>query len=519
MEGVSSRSARTGFILLLSLLAVAAGAKAILYDTLDPDLFWHLRVADDLSKQAFVHPLIDDLSFASIRTPWTPYSWLADLGMKRLWDWGGFRSAVLAQALIAAGLVTLIGMSALETARIRGRGGEYLAASLAAFCGGFLALPYLSFRPVTLALLLIAVCVWLMLRDMRMKDSSRAVWLIIPITAVLINIHLYAVFVPAACSARLIEEFCHRWTQIHTDEIRGNSGSWVSKIAYLCASVSICGKTAFLFLGALLACLMTPMLPGVIAAAWNYQFADVMVRGGVIAEMHPFYQGQFGWVATGIVMFIVIAAVFRRRSLSITQWLWIGGSSLALLRLGRFAPIFAIFSTPSLGATLPHLSARVLSRRWTQTALALLLIAAMVRIGWAFPTGKTPLSTWLNRQEVGGYPVNATEYVLRSVPRRTGRMICEFTWGGYLEWRLGQNWQVLMDGRTQVYTAEFWRTVYLGDSQNRKAYLSTLKADAAVLPTTGSVFADDLTELGWRVVWKDGRAEVMVPPGDVAASN
>ena len=66
--------ATRGFILLIALIALAAGAKAILYDTLDPDLFWHLRVADQLSRQSFPGPLVDNLSFASMKTPWTPYS-------------------------------------------------------------------------------------------------------------------------------------------------------------------------------------------------------------------------------------------------------------------------------------------------------------------------------------------------------------------------------------------------------------------------------------------------------------
>ena len=83
-----------GFGLLLSLLALVAAGKVILADTLDPDCFWHLRVGAEIAAQAWPHPLIDDLSFASIRQPWTPYSWLAELGMKWLWDAGGFRAAV-----------------------------------------------------------------------------------------------------------------------------------------------------------------------------------------------------------------------------------------------------------------------------------------------------------------------------------------------------------------------------------------------------------------------------------------
>ena len=77
-----------GFSLLLGLILLAAAGKGVLYDTLDPDAFWHLRVAEQIQRDG-VRPLVDDISFSSIRQPWTPYSWLAELTMKSIWDRGG----------------------------------------------------------------------------------------------------------------------------------------------------------------------------------------------------------------------------------------------------------------------------------------------------------------------------------------------------------------------------------------------------------------------------------------------
>src|SRR5271155_4820819 len=108
----SKSSPAIGFGLLLALLSLVAAGKVILADTLDPDCFWHLRVGAEIARQSWPHPLIDDLSFASIRQPWTPYSWLAELGMKWLWDAGGFRAAVAMQAGMEAGFTVLLGMSA-----------------------------------------------------------------------------------------------------------------------------------------------------------------------------------------------------------------------------------------------------------------------------------------------------------------------------------------------------------------------------------------------------------------------
>jgi hypothetical protein len=167
---------------MIALLALLAAGKAILYDTLDPDCFWHLRVAEQLGRDA-IGPIVDQISFASIKTPWTPYSWLAELGMKAIWDLGGYRAAVLVQAMMMGAFVILVAMSANELSRRS----NPLAVVMATIFAMYFSLPYLSFRPVTIALVLLALCAWLLLRDRRLNEHSRAVWWIIPITVLMTN--------------------------------------------------------------------------------------------------------------------------------------------------------------------------------------------------------------------------------------------------------------------------------------------------------------------------------------------
>src|SRR5207249_1536639 len=82
----------------------------------DNDFFWHLKVGQQLQRDG-VGPLVDDISFASSKEPWTPYSWLAELAMKRIWDAGGLRAAVIAQALLNAALVLAMLWAAVEASR------------------------------------------------------------------------------------------------------------------------------------------------------------------------------------------------------------------------------------------------------------------------------------------------------------------------------------------------------------------------------------------------------------------
>ena len=72
------------FWLLIGMIASIGAGKVVVSDTLDPDLFWHLRVAEQL-RHGRHRPIVDHLSFSSIKEPWTPYSWLAELGMQWMW--------------------------------------------------------------------------------------------------------------------------------------------------------------------------------------------------------------------------------------------------------------------------------------------------------------------------------------------------------------------------------------------------------------------------------------------------
>jgi hypothetical protein len=265
------------------------------------------------------------------------------------------------------------------------------------------------------------------------------------------------------------------------------------------------------------ACLATPMAPGMIASAMHYQFADPMVSGPVIAEMQPFYHGSAGKVAAVAILGLAACLIRRPRRLRAGEWAWLAMATLLLFRLGRFAPIFAIWSAPMLASTLPRLSDRLLARRTVLAGITAAVAIIGLRVLSDFPL-RQPMDQWLTRLGAGapGYPCGAASYVENSVHPTTGRIINEFTWGGYLEWRLGGRYQVFLDGRTQLYSPDFWQATYLGSPGDRQKFLSQVQADAAILPVSGSEFHNALSQLGWHTAYRDDRAEVMLPPAVVA---
>ena len=470
------------FGLLIALLALCAGGKAVLYDTLDPDCFWHLKVAEQLRHDG-VGPLVDRLSFASMKEPWTPYSWLAELGMKWVWDAGGYRAAIGAQALMAGAFVVLLSAGAGG-----GAGVSKTSILLATAFATFLSLPYLSFRPATAALVILAAC-HLLLRH----DRSWMVWLTVPLTALLANIHLYVFLVPLWVAALVIGE------AIELRPLR----RWL------------------VLLGCVLAAsLMTPILPGALRAIWHYQFADPMVAGPAIAEMQPFWRGTMGAVSALLVIGFCIFVAMRWRELRPADWILLAGSTLLLLVHGRYAPLFAIVAAPVLARCLPRLSEKPLGNPILWPVMSVLLILAVVRVVGAFPSRQMSIDAWLNRHgpDAPGYPVAAAAFLEHSVPRDTGpfpgrrRIINEFSWGGYLEWRLGNRFEVLVDGRTQLYSIRFWEATELGTTEELRSFLRKQSADSALVSISNMRLRPALVELGWRSVYNDERAEVLLPP-------
>lgn len=474
---------QTGYFLLVALIALIGIGKAV-NTTLDPDCFWHLRVAEQLQRDG-IGPLVDEISFASIKTPWTPYSWLAELGMKRLWDGLGYRATIIAQASAIVATSILIALACAELAGPQRRLNSVAATVLTAY----LSLPYMSFRPATLALMLLALFGWLLLRDRRLCERSRAVWLIVPITVLLVNIHLTAAVVPISIACLLVGSFYERDRRS------------VTRYAVLLALTSA-------------ACLATPMLPGLIDTAWHYQFGDVMVASSVIAEMSPIYSGPGGLLTCAILLVLLAAAARNGRAVRTGEWIWFAVAALMMIRLGRFAPLFAVIAAPVMAATLPRLSDVVLERRSVNISLALVLAIGLAKQAWQFPRARVSLDVWLNRHgtDAFAYPTSAADYVERTLTPRTHRLVNEFNWGGYLAWRL-RDYRVFVDGRTQLYEPSFWRRAYLSDAATLKALLASIDADAAVVPAQRSRFREALLSLGWTVAHQDEIAQVLLPPG------
>ncbi len=501
----SDRRQRTGFYAFLLLACLFAAGKAVMWDNLDPDLGWHLRVAEQLHEDG-IGPLVDRISYNSVREPWTPYSWLAQLGMKWVWDVGGTHGMLAVHAVLQAMLFALIGFSCVEASRcVRGTP-SYMPAGVAVILAGLYSLPYLSFRPVLLALVLLAATIHLLFRDRRL-GRSRAVWMVIPIAMLCANVHLYVLILVATVWAMAFGAWMDRWSRTTAQHFVPSSSKNARRLTTLAILTS-------------LAALGTPMLPGLVRQAWAYQKADVMVASSFIDEMRPLW-GDLG-MGTGLSLLAVvtmIAIALRFRIVGFGPILVCGIGLVCLMKLGRFAPIFAILGLPMFACLLTSLSDRVLGRAPVRALLMAMCALCLVRIVDSLPSNRTKdrfevVDRFVERHgaEAFAYPGAAVRFVEANIAPRSGRIINEFNWGGFLSWRLGHRYQVFMDGRTQLYPEWFWRVTCLDDVAGARSLLTQSNADVAILPIRKSRFADLLIEAGWRESYRDEFARVLVPP-------
>jgi hypothetical protein len=490
---------RVGFGLLLALILLFAGGKAILFDTLDPDFFWHYRVAEQLQRDG-VGPLIDHISFASLKTPWTPYSWLAELGMKAIWDRYGLMGAVFTQSVMVAGIFAMIALCCRVVVSKSGDANDQLLATvLATALAAGVSLPYLSFRPATAATLILAIIVYLLLRDRRRGELSKFVWLVPILTAFCVNLHFFAIFAVlwtgALFTGSLWEFLRNRSTENHRRLKR----------------------TALLLLFVSIGFLATPMLPGMLKAIFSYRTGDPMVHSWQIAELAPFWRGIGGMITAGILLTALAIILLNGRNHRAGELLWLIGMIVLASEMGRFLSLAMIIIAPMLARSLPRLSDRPLELPVVRYATAGLVLICLLRISLNLPTSRA-MPNWLNRHgaDAPGYPIAAADYVDRNITPRSHRLINEFSWGGYLAYRLGDHYQVLLDGRTQVHSPDFWRATYLGTDEQMREVLHHADGDAAIVPVARSRFRSTLMSMGWVTAFKDDRAEVLVPPANVA---
>ena len=163
--------------LLVWLFASGHGWQGLLADG---DTGWHIRTGEVILAAGRI-PTRDLFSFSRPGEPWYAWEWLADVVYALLHRSWGLPGVVL------LGGVVIVAATMVLFRHMLWRGADAFAAlTVTLLATGASSIHYLA-RPHVYSFLLMAVSLWILDRDRRL--ASKSVWILVPLTALWVNLH------------------------------------------------------------------------------------------------------------------------------------------------------------------------------------------------------------------------------------------------------------------------------------------------------------------------------------------
>lgn len=398
----------------------------------DADTGWHIRTGEWILQTRSV-PTQDLFSFTRAGQPWCAWEWLSDVIFALLArPWG------LAGVTVFAGIV--IALSAVVLLRhMVGRGSHALVALLLTLLvAGASSMHYLA-RPHIFTLLLFAVSLMMIERDRR--RPGRALWLLVPLSAVWVNLHGGFFALPATLAALTAGCAGEAWL----DPARGPE-KWRP-----------CRRYAALGGGALAASLVNPYGIGLHRHIAAYLSSD-WIRNSVDEFASPRFrsesslQFEFLLVAAFLLAGWLIARKRLAEAFPILLW-----GHLSLMS-ARHVPLFAIAAAPLLAAEVSRFWRERAATRPAQSPIRILcsvgadLAPGFARLSpWAAPLLAgvillTPAARWPRDFPESMFPVT----LVRGEAARlsAARVFTSDQWGDYLIYHGWPRQRVFIDGRS-----------------------------------------------------------------------
>ena len=426
------RENRFYFYVIILLLLIMA-----LRTPLDTDMWWHLRAGEETWTNRQVYS-VDTFSFTRSGQAWLNHSWLSQVLMFLLFQYGSYLALSLWVAISAVASMALMYFQMDGHALLRG--------SILILAGAAASVVW-SPRPQIVSLVLFGLVSYI-LYLYKWKKRNHLAWLV-PIFLLWGNLHggyvLGMILLGVVIGGELLNKILPGKTEFHME--------WPE-----------IGKLLFWTVSGMIAVLINPFGIGM----WKIPFNTVEVTAlqDLISEwaspdFHQLFQQPMLWI-----LFLIFFAVGKsKKAIDGTDLLaLIVFSWLAFTARRNFGP-FAMISAPVISRHLHavaenwKLKGNVkktnsstgrnisdVARNWINLVIILLLVLAA---GWkALDVNK--ISFVLEREDEI-FPSQAVE-ILRN-DNDPGKIFNEYNWGGYLIWHL-REYQVFVDGRTDLYGDE-----------------------------------------------------------------
>jgi hypothetical protein len=472
---------------LLFILIFAMAART----PLDTDLWWHLR-AGEATWNSRQPVLVDQTSFTRAGAPWTNHSWLAQIALYLLFQWGGFLAISGLIALAAAFSMFLV---------YRQMDGAPLMRAFILVLAAAVAAPVWSARPQIFTLVLFSGLAYLL--NMYKWQKKNLLWICIPLFILWSNLHggyalgliLFALTIAGESLNKILNQDAPNtlsWNEI------GGLVVW-SFISWGVVAINPNGIEMW-------------VIP--------FKTVGVGVLRSAIEEwsspdFHQLSQQPFIWMLFGAFG----AIIFSRRRPEAGDFVLIAGFAyLGLLARRNFGP-FAIAGAPVMARYLSalHLDSIRLPDKLRIKSQVTLPKKVAIGINVAL-LGLTGLAALIKLLAVSApafvseiyaqeFPIEAVQWINSNQP--PGKIFNAYQWGGFLTWEL-RKYPVFVDGRTDLYGEELLRAyirIHNGDfgweeEMNRyEMNLVLVEAESGLAKVLGY-------DLDWKERYKDDLAVI-----------
>ncbi len=408
------------FPAMLGVLLVAAVLSAVRSFSLDPDVWWHIKVGQSI-LDTHHWPTVDPYSFTVNGQPWLSYEWLGDVLLGKVNRLGGL--VAMEAMLFALGSLIVLGLYYLGTLR-SGKCKAGLASAAILF---MLATVSFSLRPQMLgyAFLILTLTI---LEGFR-QGHRNWVWLLPPLMLVWVNAHgswiiglgtIFVYLLSGLVGFQAGGLVARKWSD--ADRVR------MELVFLLCVA-------------------MLPITPyGTRLCMYPFEVASSLplnIENIKEWQSMPFHM-MGGKIFLALLLGFVVLHIIARFTWRVEELLlFLAGTWMACIHV-RFLLIFVPFFAPLLATVIARWMDHY-DRRKDKYALNAVIMAAVALGIWHYFPTQARLDKELARQ----FPVQAVEYL--NSHEISGPMYDTYGFGGYLVFARGPEHKVFIDGRGELY--------------------------------------------------------------------
>lgn len=478
--------------ILLWVFALGSGWSVLLADG---DTGWHIRTGEYILNTKSV-PAADLFSFSKAGQPWFAWEWGSDIVFAALHRAWGLKGVVVFSGLVLALAATLLFRYMIW------REANLLAALLATLLAtGASTVHYLA-RPHIFTFLGLTAALWILERDRRRR--SRALWWLVPMTAVWTNLHGGFLAWIACLGLVVAGSVCEALLAPCDTPGRFQPARRYALLAAACSVATLANPYGWR---------LHQHMASYLRSDWIRQVVDEFQSPRFRSEsMMQFEILLFAGLTLLPVFFIRHRVV---EGLLILFW------AHSALVSARHVPLYAIISAPLCAAQASRLWAewsagfgrkspggllrdclRDFSRGMSRSSLWVPVILACLAV-WP----------WEGPHDFPGnkFPVAAVQRMAAAIAPADGRrprILTSDQWGDYLIYRFYPNQRVFVDGRSDFYGPALGKDYLdlLSASPGWSRIVDRYRFDLALLPSDWPLGQLMLCDPRWQVRYTDGQA-------------